>query len=249
MKQTKLEVCAYTLQSAINAQKGGAYRVELCDNMPEGGTTPSAATIALARKYLNIKLNIIIRPRGGDFCYSPLEFESIKEDIIITKGLGVNGVVIGMLTPDGNIDTKKTAELIKIASPLDVTFHRAIDMSSDIIESTKILADLGVNRILTSGGHKTAYEGKEVIKQMNNIAGNNTIIMPGCGITPNNVKEIIDYTQTSEVHCSAKHYIRGKMRYENPNISMGGDSNNNEYNILETSIDTVKTIIEILDKP
>ena len=249
MKQRKLEVCAYTLQSAINAQKGGAYRVELCDNMPEGGTTPSAATIALARKYLNIKLNIIIRPRGGDFCYSPIEFECMREDILIAKALGANGIVIGILTADGCIDIRRTKELIKIASPMEVTFHRAIDMSSDILNATKQLTDLGVNRILTSGGHKTAYEGKEIIKQMNKIAGDKTIIMPGCGVTPHNVKHIIDYTGTSEIHCSAKHYVRGKMIYENPNISMGGDVNNNEYNILETSINTVKEIIEILEKP
>lgn len=156
-----LEICIDSVHSAIAAQEGGAVRVELCDNLFEGGTTPSAGCIQLVRENIHIDLNVIIRPRGGDFLYSPLEFEIMKQDIKIAKQLGANGVVLGILNKDGTIDQKRTAELIALARPMTVTFHRAFDVTRDPFEALEQLIDLGVDRILTSGQENTVLEGMD----------------------------------------------------------------------------------------
>src|SRR4029079_16681694 len=142
-----IEVCVDTVESAMAAERGGADRVELCDNLLEGGTTPSAGAIAIARQQLGIKLQVIIRPRGGDFCFSEIEFAVMQHDIALAKQLGADGVVIGMLTADGEIDTEHTRALIELALPLSVTFHRAFDMARDPYRALENLIGLGVDRI------------------------------------------------------------------------------------------------------
>lgn len=226
MKHTKMkhkiEICANSVASCIEAQKGGAYRVELCAGIPEGGTTPSYGEIAVAREMLNIKLNIIIRPRGGDFLYSDVEQQTMLHDIEMAKQLGVDGVVIGCLTADGKIDMARNKELVAAAKGMNVTFHRAFDMCKDPFESLEQVISLGCDRLLTSGQQPTAMEGVSLIRQLVNEANNRIIIMPGSGVNENNIATIAKETKATEFHFSAREPIDSKMQYRNPNLKMGG---------------------------
>ena len=202
IKMVKLEVCANGVNSALVAQEGGAYRVELCDNLQEGGTTPSHGQIALARKLLNIKLYPIIRPRGGDFVYSDPEFEIMKMDIQHCKALGCDGLVFGMLTADGKVDVERCKALLEAAYPLPATFHRAFDDSADLFEALEVLISLGFERVLTSGGAPTAMEGIDVLKSLVEVASNRIEIMPGAGVTKDNVALLVKMTSAKSVHGS-----------------------------------------------
>jgi copper homeostasis protein len=157
-----LEICIDSVEAAMAAQQGGANRVELCADLLEGGTTPSAGTIHLARRSIDIDLNVIIRPRGGDFCYTPVEFEVMKLDIETAKAAGANGVVIGVLNEDGSVDADRTSELVTLARPMSVTFHRAFDMARDPYQALETLIDLGVDRVLTTGQESSVLEGLDL---------------------------------------------------------------------------------------
>jgi copper homeostasis protein len=214
MKQ-KIEVCCFSVVSAIIAEKTGADRIELCDNYYEGGTTPSYASIKLAIKELNIPVNIIVRPRGGDFLYSDIEYELIKEDVLIAKKLNANGIVIGFLNTDGSIDIERTKEIIEIAKPMEVTFHRAFDRCKNPLDALEQLIELGVDRILTSGQKKTAIEGIDLLSELVKKANNRIIIMPGSGINDKNISKLITKTKAIEYHSSAKMFKLSKMDYIN----------------------------------
>ena len=177
-----LEVCCYSVQSAINAQRGGAARIELCQGIAEGGTTPSYATIKRAKALLSIKVNVIIRPRGGDFLYSDQEFEVMKEDVLMCKSLGVDGVVIGLLHANGTVDATRTAELVRLARPMSVTFHRAFDMTVDPFAALDTLIEVGIDRILTSGQEQTADKGALLLQKLVAKANGKLVIMPGSGV-------------------------------------------------------------------
>lgn len=244
--QLILEICIYSVEGAIAAQEGGANRVELCDNLPEGGTTPSAATIELARKEISIDLNIIIRPRGGDFCYSELEFQTMSRDIEVAKSLGADGVVVGNLKTDGSIDITRTKKLVELARPMSVTFHRAFDMTRDPFSSLEYIIECGANRILTSGQSNTATGGLEMIKKLVDIAGDRIIIMPGSGINDRNIYDLALKTGASEFHMSAKKKVDGEMKYRKAGINMGGKDDNNEYHKWITNSEQVKKVSRIL---
>ena len=218
----KIEICANSVASCVEAQKGGAYRVELCAGIPEGGTTPSYGEIVVARKLLNIKLNIIIRPRGGDFLYSEVEHQAMLHDIEMAKKLGVNGVVIGCLTADGKVDMQRNKELIDAAKGMNVTFHRAFDMCKDPFESLEQIISLGCDRILTSGQQPTAIEGVSLLKELVAKANNRIIIMPGSGVNEDNIATLAKETKAKEFHFSAREPINSKMEYRNPALKMGG---------------------------
>ncbi len=173
-----IEICLESVESVIAAEKGGADRVELCSDLFEGGLTPTIGTVRTAKKLTEIKINVMIRPRGGDFCYSDEEFEVMKEDIKALKDTGINGIVFGILTPDGDVDMKRSAELIELARPLSVTFHRAFDMTRDPYKALEDLISLGVDRILTSGQEATVPEGAELLSELVRIAGDRVIITP-----------------------------------------------------------------------
>ena len=242
-----IEVCVDSMESALAAEKGGANRIELCDNLMGGGTTPSMGMIKLAREYLNIDINIMIRPRSGDFCYSPLEFEIIKQDIECAKKYGMNGIVVGILKPNGDIDIERMKELIELSKPLKVTFHRAFDMTKDPFETLDTLIELGVERVLTSGGQNKAIDGIDLIKELVNKANGKIIIMPGAGINEENIEYIIKTTAVEEIHLSAKKKVESTMEYRNHNVNMGGSMVTPEYDNYFTCEDTVRNIIKILN--
>jgi copper homeostasis protein len=241
----KVEICAGSVQSVIEAEKGGASRVELCDNLFEGGTTPSAATIEYACKAVHIPVYVMIRPRGGDFLYSDLEFEIMKRDVFIAKQYGASGIATGLLLPDGVVDERRTGELVAIAGELNmgVTFHRAFDMSYDPRKALEIVIRTGCERILTSGGENKAVDGRELIRELVVASAGRISIMAGSGINPVNVNDLVKYTGIDEVHISGKRRIDGGMIYRNPKINMGGLPGIPEYEIIETDSETVRKIV------
>ncbi len=236
-----LEVCANSTKSAIEGQKGGAIRIELCDNLAEGGgTTPSLSQIEKTRQLVDIQLNILIRPREGDFLYSDLEFEIMKQDIHYCGHAGCDGVVFGILNNDGSIDKKRNKELLKIAKEYDMnaTFHRAFDRCKDLFSSLEDIIELGFDHILTSGGgEKTAPEGKDTLKKLIEQADNKIVIMPGGGITEENINELAKYTGLKEFHGSFRSRIQSQMEYFAPIDDTG------EYTILQTDVNKVKEAI------
>jgi copper homeostasis protein len=240
----KIEVCAGSVQSVIEAEKGGASRVELCDNLFEGGTTPSAATIELSSESVKIPIYVMIRPRGGDFLYSDIEFEIMKRDVSFAKKYGASGIVIGLLTPDGSVDERRTKELVLLANELDmgVTFHRAFDMTANPRKALEAIIVAGCERILTSGGENKAIDGKRLIKKLVVAATGRISIMAGSGVNPENVRYLIEYTGINEVHISGKHRVAGGMLYRNPKINMGGLPDIPEYEIDVTDAETVRRV-------
>ena len=241
-----LEICAASIASCIAAAEGGANRIELCDNLLEGGTTPSYATIALARE--KIDLYPIIRPRGGDFLYSDLEFEVMKKDIELCKQLGCNGVVIGILLPNGRVDQERCRILTQLAWPMGVTFHRAFDMTDNPFEALEDIISIGCERILTSGARNTAVEGAALLKDLLERANDRIAIMAGSGVRATNIAQLIQTTGITEFHTTAKAYEESKMVYRNPNVSMGGIPGVPEYGISVTQKKEVALIREIGEK-
>ncbi len=225
----KLEVCIDSVQSAINAEKGGASRVELCDNLFEGGTTPSAGAIDLARKNISIGLHVIIRPRGGDFLYSDLEFEIMKKDIQTAKELGADGVVFGILQADGTVDKERNAVLAALAAPMRTTFHRAFDMTTDPFQALEDIIALGIDRILTSGLERTVPEGVALITKLVEKAGDRIVIMPGGGIDEFNIEKIVEATGVKECHISGRKKVKSGMQFVNTRVFMGGELRLPEY--------------------
>ncbi len=216
----KFEICSGSLDSALNAQEAGAHRVELCSALALGGITPSYGLIEQARKRLKLDINVLIRPRHGDFLYEPEEVAVMIADIQACARIGVNGVVIGALDPYGNVDMDSCRAMVAVAKHLglSVTFHRAIDRARDIMEALEDVISLGVDRVLTSGGKPTAMEGLEVLGQMNRLAVGRTIIMPGAGVNERNIKAIIEGSGATEIHFS------GSRKYDSPMLYRGGVS-------------------------
>ena len=241
-----LEICANSVDSAIIAQKGGATRVELCENIYEGGTTPSYGAIKLAKQKLSIDINVIIRPRGGDFLYSDIEFDIMKQDIDFAKQAGVDGIVLGILNSDGSIDTKRLDELVKLAAPLPITFHRAFDVSRNPFQALEDIIGCGCRRILTSGQKNKAYEGIELLSRLVDKAKNRIIIMPGSGINETNICEIKEKTQATEFHVSLREPIPSSMIYRNKDVNMSSINEIDEFEIMRTDYKRVRNIIEIL---
>ena len=242
----RFEVCANSVKSCLAAQEGEAHRVELCAAIPEGGTTPSYGEIALARELLHIKLHVIIRPRSGDFLYSPLEIRSMLKDIEICKKLGVDGVVFGCLNSAGDIDIPHMQELMAASKGMSVTFHRAFDMCRQPQEALEQIISLGCNRILTSGQCPTAEEGIPLLKKLNEQAANRIILLAGSGVNERNIRKIAMETGIREFHFSARINEESEMSYRNPNVSMGGTVHINEYEQPFTSSKRVMETIKSL---
>ena len=208
MSKILLECCVASVESAVNAELGGAGRVELCSALELGGVTPSSAVIRLARERIGVPLFVLIRPRGGDFHYSPLEVEVMKTDIAAARDLGADGIVLGILREDGNVDVERTAELIEAAGGASITFHRAFDSTPDPLAALETLRELGVNRVLTTGGADRAEESLTGLEKLAEAAAGRIGILPGGGINHENCLRIIEQTGAREIHvgsavCSA----------------------------------------------
>ena len=208
-----IEVIAFNIQSCAIIQSCGAHRIELCDNPGEGGTTPSYGFIKAARKKLQIELYPIIRPRGGDFLYSDEEFDIMKTDVKLCKELGSDGVVLGILNADGTIDKSRCSELIELAYPLGVTFHRAFDRVADANKALEDVIEIGCERILTSGLKPTVMEGIDTIASLVSQAKERIIIMPGSGVRADNIVEIAKRSDAVEFHSSARINISSNMNF------------------------------------
>jgi copper homeostasis protein len=230
-----IEICANSVQSCIEAEAGGAKRVELCAAIPEGGTTPSYGTIEMARELTSkIDINVIIRPRGGDFLYTDTEIRTMLSDIETVKQLNVHGVVFGCLTKDGDMDVPLMKRLIEAAKPLSVTCHRAFDVCRDPFAAMEQLTDLGVDRILTSGQQPDAVRGIPLIRELVRRAAGRIIIMPGCGVRENNIAQIEAETGAGEFHTSARSVILSQMIFRNENVPMGSDAITSEFETVQT---------------
>jgi copper homeostasis protein len=243
----QVEICVDSVAGAVAAERGGANRIELCDNLMEGGTTPSAGCIKVVRHNVNIPLHVIIRPRGGDFLYSKQEVEVMREDIEIAKTLGTHGIVIGCLTPEGEIDKDLTDKLLKLARPLSVTFHRAFDMCRNAEKALEDLITLGVDRVLTSGQEASCLEGMELIASLQKQAAGRIIVMPGGGITARNIQRIVDRTGVSEVHLSARRNVESQMSYRNGRVFMGGTLRPPEFSWKTTDENAVREMTATLN--
>jgi copper homeostasis protein len=242
----KLEICTDSLESAIEAQQAGADRIELCDNLMEGGTTPSFGNIILARQNLNIAIHVIIRPRGGDFLYSPLEYEIMKRDIEVCRESGVNGIVTGILTPDGRIDVDRTRELVNLAHPMHVTFHRAFDMCSDPCAGLEDVIRTGCSRLLTSGHKNKVTEGSGLVAELVRQAKDRIIVMPGSGIDDSNIESLARSTGAVEFHLTGRKTVESMMSFSKHDISMGGIPGIPEYSRKVADREKIQRIITIL---
>lgn len=249
-EEFKFEICANSVESCLAAQEGGADRVELCAGIPEGGTTPSYGEIKQARKLLTkTKLHVIIRPRGGDFLYTPLELERMEEDIRICRELGVDGVVFGCLTEEGEIDREANRRLVELARPMSVTFHRAFDRTADPMKALEDIISLGCNRILTSGQQPKAIDGISLLAQLEKKLKEYPLppiqLLAGSGVNEENIRQIFDATGIHEYHFSARVNVVSKMKHYNHEVYMGAKGAD-ESNSLVTSAEKVRNTIKQL---
>jgi copper homeostasis protein len=224
-----VEACVESAPSALVAASAGVGRVELCANLVEGGTTPSAGTIALAAERLTIPCFVMIRPRGGDFCYSPDELEIMGRDIDTARDAGADGVVFGCLAPEGIVARDATAALVDRARPLPVTFHRAFDLTRDPVEALDTLLALGVDRVLTSGQRDAVTDALPLVRDLVDRAGRDLVVMPGGGVRAENVAAVVAATGAREVHVFTERAWPSPMTYRNPGVPMGRAYQPDEY--------------------
>ena len=242
----EFEICANSVESCLAAQEGGADRVELCAGIPEGGTTPSYGDIITARRLLNTtKLHVIIRPRGGDFTYSDLEMDIMAADIDACREAGVDGVVFGCLTPEGDIDLDKNAKLMAHVGQMAATFHRAFDRCRNPLDALGQLEQLGFNRVLTSGQQKTAEKGIPLLYKLHKRAGKNIAIMAGCGVNERNIFKIHVETDVTQFHFSARESVLSACQYMGGNVRMGGKDTDEAYREVTTARRVRHTIKEL----
>ncbi|MBQ8565316.1 MAG: copper homeostasis protein CutC [Bacteroidaceae bacterium] len=242
-----LEVCVGSVASAIAARDGGARRVELCSALEVGGVTPSMGLMREVRAVEGLKLHVLIRPRGGDFLYDDAEVACMVQDIIAACECGADGVVIGALTADGDIDVSVCRRLVEAAGNMSVTFHRAFDMCREPMQALEDIIALGCNRLLTSGRAGTAVEGVALLKQLVEAAGDRLVIMPGCGVNADNARHILDATGACEIHASARRSVGSGMIYRHSGVSMG-NSENDEYARKETHREEVQHIVAAIKR-
>lgn len=241
-KDFTLEICIDSVESAVASQSAGADRVELCSGLFEGGLTPSAGMIAQAREAIDIGLSVMIRPRGGDFFYTDIEYQIMERDIAFAKELGADCIVLGLLNADGEVDKERTARLVELARPCEVTFHRAIDMAADPFAALGVLIELGVDRVLTSGQEESVLEGAPVISQMVDHAKDQIIIMPGGGVNERNFERVFAATGANEYHVALNESVESAMRFRNPNCFMGGVLRPPEFAVARASAKRIQAL-------
>jgi copper homeostasis protein len=236
-----LEICVSSVESAIAAYAGGAKRIELCSALSEGGVTPSAGLIDAVRAAVAMDVFLIIRPRGGDFVYSDREFDVMRKDIIEAKTRGVDGAVLGVLTRTGNVDVARTKELIELARPLEVTFHRAFDLCKDLDRALEDVVACGARRILTSGGEADALRGARRIAQLRERAGDRIGIMAGGGIRGWNVEQLARQTGIREIHSSLSN---GADPAVSDGIQHTHQNGGIEFRVLDADVRAFKAVLD-----
>jgi copper homeostasis protein len=242
----QIEVCTFSIESCLNAQLAGADRVELCAGLLEGGTTPSYGLMSLAREQLTIEIHAMIRPRGGDFCYDEWEFAQMKHDIGLAKLLGIEGVVLGILLPNGQIDIDRTQQLVALAQPMCVTFHRAFDRASEPFEALEDVIKTGTRRILTSGQQPTALEGIDLLKKLVIQANHRIEIMAGAGVAAANAASLASIG-VDALHLTAKSTRAGAMQYHNPNLNMASIATISDHEIVYTDAQKIRELMAALN--
>lgn len=240
-----IEVCLDSVESIMAAEKGGADRVELCSDLFEGGLSPSIGMVRVAKRLTHIPINAMVRPRGGDFCYSDVEFEVMCAEVEAFKAEGVNAIVFGILTPDGDVDMDRSRRIVELARPLAVTFHRAFDMTRDLSKSLEDLVSLGIERVLTSGGEASVAEGADTLKALIEQAGDRIVVMPGCGIKERNFRKLDSIIGAREYHMSLNASHDSRMRFHPGHIYMGGMLRQSEFTLSCTDEERVRTIVSM----
>ena len=236
------EICVDSVDGVRAARAAGADRVELCAALLEGGITPSLGMIRGARA-VGIKLMVMIRPRGGDFLFDDDEFAAMEADIDTTKKEGADGVVIGLLKPDGTVDAERSARLIAQARPLSVTFHRAFDLTPDALAALDTLIALGVDRVLTSGQEDSVLAGLPLLAKLQERAGDRIVTMPGGGITERTIGRIVSALKPKELHFAALSLTPGGMQFRREHVFMGGELRPPEYDRRVTTAAAIKAIV------
>jgi len=241
--QPLIEICVEGIDGLAAAQAAGADRVELCASLLEGGLTPSMGVIRQALKIATIPFHVIIRPRGGDFLYSELEYQTMLDDVRACRELRVAGVVFGCLTADGRIDEARMTALSAAARPMKITCHRAFDMTRDPEEAIEALVRSGVDRVLTSGQRDTALLGLDILKRTHDAARGRIKIMVCGALDETNIAEVLRRSEGDELHFSAPHTVPSGMAFRNPNVGMGGTAYEREFEVTLTDQDAVRRTI------
>lgn len=240
----RFEIAVDSLESALIAQDCGADRAEFCADLASGGLTPSLGALQLAVEGLRIPVHVMIRPRRGDFLYTEPEFEAMRRDIKLVKSAGAQGVVFGILLADGHIDSERTGELVRLARPMSVTFHRAFDMCRDPRAALAELVDLGVDTLLTSGQAESAADGIPLLAELVERAAGNIDIMPGAGINAGNIGRLAEATGAHTFHLSGKETVDGPMVYRSPGLRLGDQDS--EYARNYASAQRIRGIVRTL---
>jgi copper homeostasis protein len=216
-----LEICVDSLESAVAAESGGASRIELCSSLNEGGLTPSLGLLRAVRSRVKIGVHVMIRPRAGDFLYSADELDVMREDIKLAGQNGADGIVLGLLTAEGDVDVEQAQELVALARPMEVTFHRAIDMARDVNAALEDVICTGADRVLTSGAEATAMQGRHHIRELVRSAKGRIKIMAGGGVRAENVVEILRVTGAREFHAALRRQVPSPMKHHRRKIHLG----------------------------
>jgi copper homeostasis protein len=243
-----LEACVDSVESALAAQAGGAHRIELCEDLLEGGTTPSAGMIEVCRERLRIPMHVLIRPRGGDFVYSDVEIEVMQRDIALARRLHVQGVVFGALRADGSVDVERTKALLGVSRPLSVTFHRAFDFTPDANAALDTLMQHGIDRVLTSGQAPTAVEGTQTLARLVTRASGRIAILAGGGLNEENIGRVAELSRVREVHVRATALLESPASYRPRHLSLQKQPLPNEFDRAVTDPERIRRISGILEK-
>lgn len=242
-----LEVCTDCVESAIAAENGGADRIELCSNLVIGGVTPGQALFNLVRKYTDIRVRVLLRPRYGDYCYNDYEFEQLKEEVQMYRELGASGAVVGMLNPDGTLDTERMSELVKIAGDMDVALHRCFDVCVNPMEALEQAISMGMKTILTGGQNLTGWDGRELLAQLQEKSAGRIEILAAGGIQADAIEKLVPSTGITSYHMSGKQEVESAMKFRMGGASMGLPERN-EYVLWKTSEDAVRQAAAVLRK-
>jgi copper homeostasis protein len=246
VEQIVVEVCVDSVASALAAERGGAQRIELCSDLLEGGVTPSLGLLSVVRSKVSIGVHPIIRPRPGDFCYSEAEFEIMRRDIELAKREGADGVVLGLLKANGRVDIERTRALIELARPLSVTFHRAFDVSANLLEAFEDVCATGADRLLTSGGKQECLQGVDTVARLVQASGGRLAVMAGGRIGIKNASHIVERTGVSEIHVGLATPVNGANIHKNsPRLSLG-KAHDPEFQRTEVLEESVRDLIRAI---